>query len=134
MNIKSLLAACVLSIGLTVGLPANAAVDVSPTAHLSIKEMRLFSLNDVMDYWYTVSSDSDIYMSLLDKGVLGLMYYREYDQKTGSVYLGGKFDVLPHDFDAILYLTDNGDDISVHAVNNHDGSVTIYTPGAYLAP
>lgn len=134
MNIKSLLAACVLSIGLSTALPATANVVTSPTAHLSIKEMRLFALEDVMDYWYAVSSDSDIYIGLLDKDVLGLMYYRERDQKTGSVYLGGKFDVLPHDFDVILYLMDTGNDISVHAVNNHDGTVTVYTPGAYLAP
>lgn len=134
MNIKLLLVASLLSLGLSVNLPATAAYNPNPTQHLTINEKRVFKLADVMSYWYSVSTDKEAYLDLLDKDIIGLMYYREYDESTGTVYSANMFDVLPHDFDVILYLTENEDEISVHAINNHDGTVTIFIPGAYIAP
>lgn len=132
MNFKSLLSAVVLSIGLSVSLPAAASESIDPTYDLGIEHKRVFTLVDTTVYWYDVSSDAATFVDLLNMNVMGLMYYRDYDDTTGAVYVGGQVEELPQDFDVIFYLMDDGQDPSVHAINNHNGTVTMFPPGVYI--
>lgn len=67
-------------------------------------------------------------------GVYGLYYDVEDSDDAGSVdMIDGSSDALPRDWNMIYYMSRYGDtNSSVMAVNNNDGTVTMYDPG--MAP
>ena len=67
-------------------------------------------------------------------GVYGLYYDVEDSDDAGSVdMIDGSSDALPRDWNMIYYMSRYDDtNSSVMAVNNNDGTVTMYDPG--MAP
>lgn len=90
--------------------------------------------SDARLIWETFHENEAIAEMSAASGVYGLYYDVEDSDDTGSInMIGGSRDALPRDWNMIYYMSRYDDtNLSVMAVNNHDGTVTMYDPG--MAP
>lgn len=89
---------------------------------------------DVRNFWYTSRLDIHSVTEMLSKGIYGFQYVSIDDTKPvvmGITELGVEYpDELDADWTVIFYLAESTMyDRSVFAINNGDGTATVYEPG-----
>lgn len=131
MNIKSLLIAAALltCIPVTASQAYVAKQTLTRTA-----EGVIHPIEEVSTFWYNCRIDERGIDMMLSKGVYGFQYVTLNNNKssrTGITELGVEYpDELDKDWTVIFYMAESTMyDRSVFAINNKDGTATVYEPG-----
>lgn len=131
---KATLLAITMSLAPLVSVQAahDSSIDMSELDHI---ENIIVPTYDVVSFWYQANNYGDASTILLENGNVGLGFYRQESDGTMNV---GYMDVfaeddmiLPYDWDVIFYMQGDDSDLSIMAINMHDGSSRIFKPNAF---
>ena len=132
MNMKALITCALLAITVVTPIEANATVLQRTLEREAIGVIH--PEIDVRNFWYASRIDKRSITEMLRKGVYGFQYVSLDDTKPvimGITELGVEYpDELDAHWSVIFYLAESTMyDRSVFAINNGDGTATVYEPG-----
>lgn len=132
MNMKALLTCTLLAITVVAPIEVNATVLQRTLEREAVGVIH--PEVDVRNFWYTSRIDKHSVTEMLSKGIYRFQYVSLDNTKPavmGITELGVEYpDELDADWTVIFYLAESTMyDRSVFAINNGDGTATVYEPG-----